>query len=52
MERLRARGFVLLDSQLPTEHLARFGQELIPHEAYLRQLELALALNCRFADSA
>lgn len=48
VERLRARGFILLDSQLPTEHLARFGQILIPHEAYMRQLERALALPCHF----
>jgi leucyl/phenylalanyl-tRNA--protein transferase len=48
VERLKARGFVLLDSQLPTEHLARFGQILIPHEAYMRQLERALALPCHF----
>lgn len=48
VERLRARGFILLDSQLPTEHLARFGQTLIPHEAYMRQLERALALPCHF----
>jgi leucyl/phenylalanyl-tRNA--protein transferase len=49
VERLRARGFTLLDSQTPTEHLARFGQVLIPHEAYMAQLEGAIARPCRFA---
>jgi leucyl/phenylalanyl-tRNA--protein transferase len=50
VERLRARGFILLDSQMPTEHLARFGQIEIPHEAYMRQLKRALALPVRFVD--
>ena len=48
VERLRARGFVLLDSQMPTEHLQRFGQVLIPRDEYLRRLAAALALDCRF----
>src|SRR5690606_24377007 len=30
VERLKARGYVLLDSQTPTRHLLRFGQTLIP----------------------
>ncbi|MNS31387.1 Leucyl/phenylalanyl-tRNA--protein transferase [compost metagenome] len=50
VERLKARGFILLDSQMPTEHLARFGQIEIPHEAYMRQLKRALALPVRFVD--
>ncbi|MFN3429062.1 MAG: leucyl/phenylalanyl-tRNA--protein transferase [Candidatus Sericytochromatia bacterium] len=50
VERLKARGFILLDSQMPTEHLARFGQMQIPHEAYMRQLKRALALPVRFVD--
>ncbi|MEB3222513.1 MAG: leucyl/phenylalanyl-tRNA--protein transferase [Candidatus Sericytochromatia bacterium] len=45
---LRARGFTLLDSQLPNPHLARFGQVLIPHEAFLAQLRQALTLDVRF----
>ena len=48
VERLRARGFVLLDSQLATEHLARFGQVEIPRRDYLRRLRTALPLQCRF----
>lgn len=50
VERLKARGYVLLDSQFPTPHLLRFGQALIPRREYLRQLETALRLPCRFVD--
>lgn len=48
VERLRERGFVLLDSQMPTEHLQRFGQTLIPRTEYLRRLESALMLDRKF----
>ncbi len=48
VERLRERGYVLLDSQLPTEHLARFGQIVIPRAKYLAELEKALALDRSF----
>ena len=48
VERLRARGFVLLDSQMPTEHLARFGQIVIPRAEYLRRLAAALRLERSF----
>ena len=50
VDRLKARGYVLLDSQFPTEHLMRFGQALIPRREYMRQLQAALALPCRFVD--
>lgn len=50
VERLKARGYTLLDSQYPTEHLRRFGQALIPRDEYLRQLAAALARPCRFVD--
>lgn len=50
VERMRARGFVLLDSQFPTTHLQRFGQVVIPREDYLAQLDAALRLPCRFVD--
>ncbi|HWV36854.1 MAG TPA: leucyl/phenylalanyl-tRNA--protein transferase [Vulgatibacter sp.] len=49
VERLRAKGFVLLDSQLPTEHLSRFGQIVVPREEYLRRLAAALRLRRTFA---
>ncbi|MFO7156047.1 MAG: leucyl/phenylalanyl-tRNA--protein transferase [Pseudomonadota bacterium] len=48
VERLKARGFVLLDSQTPTRHLARFGQILVPRAEYLRRLREALALERHF----
>ncbi len=48
--RLRARGFVLLDTQFLTEHLARFGAVEIPREEYLRRLDRALRLDRRFTD--
>lgn len=50
VERLRARGFVLLDSQLPTDHLRRFGQVLVPRRDFLRQLAAALKLRPSFTD--
>lgn len=48
VERLRERGYVLLDSQMPTEHLARFGQIVIPRDEYLRRLVAALRLDRSF----
>jgi leucyl/phenylalanyl-tRNA---protein transferase len=51
VERLKERGFVLLDTQFPTEHLARFGLVMVPHRHYLRLLKAALALeHARFVD--
>ena len=45
---LRERGYTLLDSQFPTEHLQRFGQQLIPRRDYMHQLVAALKLTCQF----
>ncbi len=42
VHRLRRGGFVLLDTQYRTEHLARFGGIEIPREDYLRRLRQAL----------
>jgi len=42
VERLRAGGFVLLDTQMTTPHLERFGGVEISRLAYERQLEAAL----------
>jgi len=47
VERMRTRGFLLLDTQFPTEHLAQFGIVMIPHAEYERRLEEALALEGR-----
>ena len=49
VERMRERGFVLLDSQYMTTHLATFGAITITREEYLQRLQKALNLNCRFA---
>jgi leucyl/phenylalanyl-tRNA---protein transferase len=49
VERLRARGFQLLDLQWVTPHLAQFGAIDVRRAAYLRRLEAALACQCRFA---
>lgn len=51
VDRLKARGFTLLDSQYPTEHLMRFGQALIPRRLYMQQLAEALGRECRFVDA-
>jgi len=48
VERLRDRGFTLLDTQWQTPHLTQFGTCEIPRKDYLRQLRAALALDCRF----
>jgi leucyl/phenylalanyl-tRNA---protein transferase len=49
VERLRARGFTLLDTQWTTEHLEQFGALEIPRVRYLRMLSQALELDCSFA---
>jgi leucyl/phenylalanyl-tRNA--protein transferase len=48
VDRLRHRGFQLLDVQWLTPHLARFGAIEIPREAYLELLARALRLSCEF----
>lgn len=50
VERLRARGFVLLDSQWTTPHLERMGATEISAQEYEQRLEAALKLPARFAD--
>lgn len=42
VERLRAGGFVLLDTQFTNEHLEQFKPLEISRQAYLRRLQLAL----------
>ncbi|MBI5396644.1 MAG: leucyl/phenylalanyl-tRNA--protein transferase [Verrucomicrobia bacterium] len=48
VERLRERGFGLLDTQWVTPHLVQFGTTEIPRREYLRLLRRAIALDCRF----
>jgi leucyl/phenylalanyl-tRNA--protein transferase len=43
VEKLRERGFVLLDTQFTTEHLKRFGAIDIPRDEYSGMLAEALA---------
>jgi leucyl/phenylalanyl-tRNA--protein transferase len=50
VDRLRARGFVLLDTQWVTAHLAQFGAFEVPRRRYLRLLEAALRRDCQFHD--
>lgn len=50
VERLNARGFVLLDTQWLTPFLERFGGIEIPRDEYLALLETALAADCRFDE--
>jgi leucyl/phenylalanyl-tRNA--protein transferase len=48
VDRLRARGFTLLDTQWVTPHLQQFGAIEIPRPEYLRQLEASLAVDASF----
>jgi leucyl/phenylalanyl-tRNA--protein transferase len=43
VERLRERGFALLDTQFTTEHLKRFGAVDVPRQQYEQMLADALA---------
>ena len=44
VERLRGRGYVLLDCQIQNDHLARMGAKEIPEAEYLHRLYQALEL--------
>jgi len=48
VERLRAGGFLLLDTQWTTPHLEQFGTVEIPRADYLKLLEAALQRDCAF----
>jgi leucyl/phenylalanyl-tRNA--protein transferase len=48
VDRLRARGFTLLDTQWVTPHLQQFGAIEIPRPDYLRRLEASLAVEVSF----
>ena len=48
LDRLRERGYELLDTQFITPHLARFGAKEIPRELYLARLKNALEKECSF----
>lgn len=48
VERLRARGYALLDIQQGTQHLLSLGAEEISRTQYLRRLEKALQVEAEF----
>ena len=48
VQRLKERGFALIDTQWSTPHLERFGVVEISRSDYLRRLSRALTLPCRF----
>jgi leucyl/phenylalanyl-tRNA---protein transferase len=50
VERLRARRFMLLDTQWLTPHLKRFGAIEIPRSEYLHLLNTAVNLPRRFVE--
>jgi leucyl/phenylalanyl-tRNA--protein transferase len=50
VDRLRARGHMLLDTQFMTPHLARFGAKEIPRKQYLERLGEAIKQTCMFID--
>lgn len=51
VERLRSRGFALLDTQWITPHLRTFGALEIPRGVYRKLLAASLTRPCAFADS-
>jgi leucyl/phenylalanyl-tRNA--protein transferase len=48
VERLRSRGFRLLDSQFMNEHIRQFGAVEIPRGMYLKKLTSAISSDTRF----
>ena len=48
VERMRERGFTLLDTQWTTPHLQKFGAVDIPKAEYMRQLHAAVKLDVEF----
>lgn len=48
VERLRDRGFVLLDTQWTTPHLRQFGATDIPRREYMARLRRAIAVEAAF----
>lgn len=48
VERLRERGYALLDCQIQNEHLRSLGSNEIPEREYLARLRQALELDREF----
>ncbi len=51
VQRLRDRGYLLLDTQATTSHLKRFGAIDIPAEEYGVQLRKAMERECEFDEN-
>jgi leucyl/phenylalanyl-tRNA--protein transferase len=49
VDRLKERGYQLLDTQYTTPHLVRFGAKEIPRGEYLSLLQSAIALECTWS---
>ena len=52
VDRLRVRGFRLVDVQWVTPDLQQFGAVEIPRSSYLAELKESMRLDCAFADPA
>ena len=52
VDRMKARGFTLLDVQFMTDHLRRFGAVEIPRDQYEEMLHLAIKRHCQFDDES
>lgn len=48
VERLKERGFILLDTQFNTEHLTQFGTQEVPRDDYEKLLQEALIGTAEF----
>lgn len=48
VEHLRERGFTLLDTQMTSAHMARFGATEVSRRQYLKLLEKALEIEARW----
>jgi leucyl/phenylalanyl-tRNA--protein transferase len=51
VERMRQRSFSLLDIQVMTPHLKRFGAIDVPRARYLQLLATSIRQRCRFVDA-
>src|SRR3989442_6376844 len=52
VEHLKARGYILHDTQFTTPHLLTLGVTEIPRKAYEQRLRHALQLQCTWNDSS
>jgi leucyl/phenylalanyl-tRNA---protein transferase len=50
VQRMKERGFTLLDTQYITPHLERFGARELPRDEYLKRLAESLNITCSFTD--